>query len=134
VNYNVEIIDDRKEYVNEERFPYADNLVCKNFSEYLKELDIKENDYLIIVTRGHEYDYEVLKSVIRSNAAYIGMIGSKTKVKLIFKELVEKDNIAKEFINKVYAPVGLEIGSETPEEIAISIISEIVKVRRLNHE
>ncbi|MGM0602026.1 MAG: XdhC family protein [Bacillota bacterium] len=134
INFNVEVVDDRKEYVNEERFPEADKLICRDFSEYIKELNIKKNDYLVIVTRGHEYDYEVLKSVIKSNAAYIGMIGSDTKVNLIFEELMEKDNIDKKFINRVYAPIGLGIGSETPEEIAVSIISQIVKVRRLGHE
>jgi len=134
VNFNVEVVDDRKEYVNEGRFPEADKLICRDFSEYIKELDIKTNDYLVIVTRGHEYDYEVLKSVINSNAAYIGMIGSETKVNLIFKELMEKDNVDQKFINRVYAPIGLGIGSETPEEIAVSIISQIVKVRRLGHE
>jgi len=98
--------------------------------EYLEDLTINHDDYLVIVTRGHQYDYEILKQVIKSKARYIGMIGSTHKRNQIYKKLQSGDGIKKNYINRVFSPIGLDIGSETPAEIAIAIAAELVKIRR----
>ncbi|ADL12013.1 XdhC family protein [Acetohalobium arabaticum] len=129
-DFKVTVMDDREDMVNRQRYPQADKLVCAEFDEYLENVQIKENDYLVIVTRGHQHDYDVLREVIDSKARYIGMIGSSRKVKILFKNLQEKEGISQELIDKVYAPIGVDIASETPAEIAISIIAEIISIRR----
>ncbi len=134
IGFEVTVIDDREKFVNKKRLPAADHLVCTAFADYLDRLEISENDYIIIVTRGHKLDYYVLKQVIRSKAKYIGMIGSQRKVNLIFKELLTKDGIEHNLLAEVFAPIGLAINSETPEEIAVSIAAELVRVRRQSDE
>ena len=134
IGFEVIVMDDREEFVNKKRLPAVDHLVCTAFTDYLAELKVSENDYIIIVTRGQKLDYYVLKQVIRSKANYIGMIGSQRKVSLIFNELSTKDGIEQELLAKVFAPIGLAINSETPEEIAVSIAAELVRVRRQSDE
>lgn len=130
LDFEVLVVDDRQDFVNRSRFPEADGLFCQDFNEFLSEFTVQSSDYLVIVTRGHQFDYFVLREVIKSPARYIGMIGSRRKVKIIFDELRNKDGIADELIAKVYSPIGLDIGAETPEEIAVAIAGEIIKVRR----
>ena len=102
-------------------------MVIKSFRE-LPNLDVDENSYLVIVTRGHLYDRIVLEQVLKSGAGYIGMIGSRSKTNMIFKELI-KQGFSQEELNHVYAPIGTNIGAETPEELAVSIVGELIKVR-----
>ncbi len=123
------VVEDRKEFCSKERFKDAKALVCCDSNNYFKELDklnLGGNTYNIIATRGHKNDTYCLKEVLNRKFGYVGMIGSKTKVKSCF-DLLKKDGYKKELVDQVHAPIGLKIGSETPNEIAISIISEIIK-------
>ena len=128
VNFKVVVLDDREMFANRERFPEADEVVVSEFEHCLDRLPIDETSYLVIVTRGHLYDGVVLEQAVRTRARYIGMIGSRKKIHTLYKHLIEK-GISKESLNRVRAPIGLEINSETPEEIAVSIAAELIKVR-----
>lgn len=131
VGFKVTIIDDREEFANQDRFPEADEIVTEDIERALTHIKITPSTYIIIVTRGHLQDQEVLASVIKSKAAYLGMIGSRKKNATIFQQLTEK-GIFQEELNKVHAPIGINIKAQTPEEIAISIMAEIIQVRREN--
>ncbi len=127
LNYKYIVIDNLEAMANRDRFTNAFKIINKEFTEGLKELNINDKYNFVIATRGHEFDGVCLESIIQTNASYIGMIGSKLKIKTIYDKLIEK-GYEKE-LSKIYAPIGLDIGTETPEEIALSIISEILKVR-----
>jgi len=129
VGFRVTVIDERKEFANQERFPEADQIITEKISKALNYAKITSSNYAIIVTKGHLQDEEVLNLVIQSNAAYIGMIGSPKKNEAVFQHLREK-GVREERINKVYSPIGIDIGAQTPEEIAVSIIAEIIKIKR----
>jgi xanthine dehydrogenase accessory factor len=129
VGFKVTIIDSRKEFANQDRFPEADEIIAEDTEKSLKHLNIAPSTYIIVVTRGHLKDEEVLASVVRSNAAYIGMIGSRKKNATVFQHLEEQGISARE-LKKVHAPIGMDIGAQTPEEIAVSIVAEIIQVRR----
>jgi len=129
VGFRVAIIDDRKEFANQNRFPEADEIIAEEIEEALTHLNITPSTYIIILTRGHLKDEEVLTLVIRSGAAYIGMIGSRNKNATVFQQLTKK-GISQEELNKVHAPIGIDIKAQTPEEIAVSIMAEIIQVRR----
>lgn len=123
------VFDDRAEYANRDRFPQADEVLVEEFEPGLRSLDITPNTWIIIATRSHESDAAALRAVVESPAAYIGLLGSRRKVSLIFKALRE-EGVREERLARVYAPVGLDLGAETPEEIALSIMAEILMVRR----
>ncbi|MDR3553370.1 MAG: XdhC family protein [Syntrophobacteraceae bacterium] len=128
VGFRTIVMDDRADYANRERFPEPIEIkVIASFKE-LPVLDIDEHSYLVIVTRGHLFDKGVLEQVLRSKAAYIGMIGSRSKRDLIYDEMLSK-GFTKEELGAVYSPIGTDIGAETPEELAVSIVGELVKVR-----
>ena len=127
--FSVEIVDDRPEYANEERFPEADKITSGYFEEVLDGYPIDANTYIVCVTRGHRHDETSLRLVAESNAAYVGMIGSARRVRAVLQHIVE-DGVAQEAVDRVHTPIGLDIGAETPEEIAVSIMAEIVMVRR----
>ena len=129
VGFKVIVIDDRKEFANKDRFPEADQVFNENFLKVFSKLTINRSSYIVIVTRGHKSDEEVLEQAIQSRACYLGMIGSKTKSDTIFANLQSK-GISKKLLEKVHAPIGLDIHAETPEEIAVSIMAEIIKRRR----
>ena len=129
LDFTITVVDEREEFLNYKRFPTADQLLLLTYSDYFDNTNIKENDYLVIVTRGHQYDYQVLKNVINSKAAYIGMIGSSRKINTVYNQLRD-DGISEEKLSEVNAPIGLGIGSETPAEIAVAIAAEIIAVRR----
>jgi xanthine dehydrogenase accessory factor len=129
IGFKVTIIDDRQEFANQDRFPEADEIIAETIGKALNHIKITPATYIVIVTRGHLKDEEVLASVIRSSAAYIGMIGSRKKNTTVFQRLVER-GISKEELNKVHAPIGIDIKAQTPEEIAVSIIAEIIQARR----
>ncbi len=127
VDFEVVVMDDREEFANRERYPDAKEVrVIDSFDECLGPLSA--NDYLIIVTRGHLHDQEVLAQGLRTNAGYIGMIGSKKKRDFVYQYL-KKEGFTESDLKRVYSPIGQSIGADTPAEIAMSIVSELVKVR-----
>ncbi len=129
VDFDTYIIDDREEYANAERFPeVAATIVCSDFEHCFDEIEVDEDSYLIIVTRGHKGDLTVLRQALKKPHAYLGMIGSRRKNNLLFETLRE-EGFSEEQLQDVHAPIGLEIGSETPEEIGVSIAAEIIQVR-----
>lgn len=127
--FSVTIVDDRESYASRERFPEAHRTVVADFRNAIPGLDITSSTYILIVTRGHQYDEEILNQALKTPAKYIGMIGSKRKVMTTFEHLLEKEHTA-DALGRVYAPVGLDIGALTAEEIAVSIVAELVSVRR----
>jgi xanthine dehydrogenase accessory factor len=134
VNFRVVVIDDRSDFASPERVPDADRLVVLDtFDRAFQDLDVDEDGYVVIVTRGHAHDKTVLKQALRSKAGYIGMIGSRRKTSLIFEALLQED-FTQEDIRKVHAPIGLPIGGETPQEIAVSIVAQMIQIRNRNEE
>lgn len=133
LGYHVAVIDDREEFANTERFENADEVYCMDFEKALKELVFPEHTFYVIVTRGHQKDYECLKPVLERESGYIGMIGSKAKIKKTFERLRE-DGFSEEACQKVHAPIGLAIGAETPEEIAVSIAAEMIREKSDRNE
>ena len=129
-DFHVTVIDDRLLYANRERFPDADEVLVGDMAQMLKEMTITPSCYIVLITRGHAYDEPCLRVVLPSQAKYIGMIGSRRRIKACFQRFRDEDKIAEELIEKVYAPIGLDIGTETPAEIAVSILGEVIKVRR----
>jgi xanthine dehydrogenase accessory factor len=127
--FHVTIVDDRKEYANAERFPEAVRTIVSEFHTVRETIAITQSTYIIIVTRGHRSDEDVLAQVATSDARYIGMIGSKRKVLTTYEHLVER-GIPPEAFQRVHAPMGVEIGAVTPEEIGISVVAQLIRVRR----
>jgi xanthine dehydrogenase accessory factor len=128
VGFKTIVLDDRADFANRERFPEpVETRVIDSFKQ-LPDLGIDADSYLVIVTRGHLFDKHVLEQVLRSGAAYVGMIGSRSKRDLIYKEMMEH-GFKQEELARVYCPIGTDIGAETPEELGISIVGELVKVR-----
>ncbi len=125
LGFKVVVVDDREDFCNSERFPTASRCLVGDIGELLAAEKITARTYIVIITRGHLYDQVALEKTINSPASYIGMIGSRKKVKTIFNELRQK-GVAEEKIARVYAPIGLEIGAKTAEEIAVSILAEII--------
>jgi xanthine dehydrogenase accessory factor len=130
IDFEVVVLDDRPLYANQQRFPMADQVLAQPFAETLRQWPIDEDTYLILVTRGHSHDVESLLEVIDSPARYIGMIGSKRRVKAVFELLEREKGIDPARLERVYAPIGLDIGAESPSEIAIGVIAEIINVYR----
>lgn len=123
------VVDDRADFANSERFPAADRImVPQSFDDVVETLSVDDDTYLVIVTRGHQYDKSVLAQALKTPARYIGMMGSKKKVAEIFSAL-RQEGFSPADIARVHAPIGLPIGGETPEEIAISIAAELIEVR-----
>ena len=130
LDFYVVVIDDRLLYANRERFPAADEVLVGDMAQMLKEMTITPSCYIVLITRGHAYDEPCLRVVLPSQAKYIGMIGSRRRIKACFQRFRDEDKISEELIEKVYAPIGLDIGTETPAEIATAILAEVIKVRR----
>ena len=128
--FSVHVVDDRAEYASQERFPEAVSLAHSFDPAQWQGLPLGAETYCVVVTRGHEHDYEVVRALIERELAYIGMIGSRTKVAKTRRRLAE-DGVSEEAIGRMHAPIGLAIGSETPAEIAVSIVAELVRTRRL---
>ncbi len=123
------IVDDREAFANPERFPEADETYADEYEAVFPKLPVTSTSYLIIVTRGHRDDMRVLRWAVGTPAKYIAMIGSKRKTISVIHEL-EKEGFPREAFEKIFAPMGLEIGAESPEEIAISVVAEMIAVRR----
>jgi len=129
VGFKVVVIDDREDFANKERFPLADEVIVEDFEKVSQRVRVEEDSFLVIVTRGHLHDYTVIKQFLRSPARYIGMIGSRKKRDIIFEQLLS-EGFSEEELKRVHSPIGLPIGAETPAEIAVSIVAELIKVRR----
>ena len=127
--FKIAIIDDRLEYANLQRFPEAGLTLVTDFSEAFSKLNIGKSGYIVIVTHGHKGDEVVLEGALKTKAKYIGMIGSQTKNKAVYSHLMEK-GISAQMLERVYAPIGLSIHAQTPEEIAVSILAEVIEVKR----
>lgn len=130
MDYHVVVIDDRILFANRERFPDADEVLVGDMAETVKALDITSVTYVVLITRGHKYDEPCLRELLGQPARYIGMIGSKRRIKACFERFKEEEQVSEELLSRVYAPIGLDIATETPEEIALGILGEIIKVRR----
>lgn len=128
IGFRVMVLDDREEFCNRERFPTADSCLVGEIEGLLDSLPICSSTCIIIVTRGHTYDRLVLAKMVGSAAGYLGMIGSKYKVEKTFSSLLE-EGYSEEMLGKVYAPIGLNIAAKTPQEIAVSILAEIIAVK-----
>jgi xanthine dehydrogenase accessory factor len=129
VGFEVVVLDDRDKYANDERFPDASEVIAADFGETLKEFPLSPFTYVVIVTRGHTFDEEALRVLLEREVAYIGMIGSRRRVETVLRTL-GNEGYDRERLREIYAPIGLDIGSEMPEEIALAIIAEVVLVRR----
>jgi xanthine dehydrogenase accessory factor len=129
LDFAVTVIDDRREFANKDRFPAVDEIYAEDMKQVFNKLNVNESSYIVIVTRGHAHDEVVLEWAITTPAYYIGMIGSKTKNTTIFNHLKQR-GVSQETLGRVHAPIGLSIYAETPEEIAVSIMAEIIKEKR----
>ncbi|MBC8166750.1 MAG: XdhC family protein [Bryobacteraceae bacterium] len=123
------IVDDREMFANRERFPEADEVYADEYDAVFPKLEVNETSYLVIVTRGHRDDMRILKWAVQTRARYVSMIGSKRKVIAVIREL-EKEGLPAEAFERIHAPMGLEIGAITPEEIAVSVVAEMIAIRR----
>jgi xanthine dehydrogenase accessory factor len=130
LGFHTTVLDDRVVYANRERFPNADEVLVGDMAETLHNIEITPQTYIVLITRGHQYDEPCLREVINSPAKYIGMIGSKRRVKACFIRFRDEEGIPEELLKRVYAPIGLDIQAESPEEIALAIAAEMINVRR----
>ena len=121
--------DDRSSYATKERFPAAHEIHALEFDDAIQKLDPNESSFIVIVTRGHRDDMRILRWAVQTRARYVGMIGSKRKVIEIFKAL-RAEGIPEHLFDRVHAPIGLDIGAVTPEEIGVSITAELIAIRR----
>ena len=128
VGFKVMVIDDRSEFADPRKFPDAVNVFQYPFEGVLDRISVDLLSYLVIVTRGHMHDRTVLEQALRTEAKYIGMIGSRRKRGIVYKKLLE-EGFTQEDLDRVHSPIGLELGGETPEEIAVSIVAELIQVR-----
>jgi len=131
LGFRVTVVDDRPEYVDRSWFPDADGLAVIDFSDPFKQVNVRAGGYVVLVTRGHKYDYDCILELLEMDVplAYLGMIGSRRRVRAAFEALVA-DGVEPKRLQGVHAPIGLDIGAETPAEIALAIAAEIVAVRR----
>ncbi len=128
VGFKVTVIDDRSDFASPERFPGCE-VVAKNFTTALREIPFGPSTYAVVITRGHEHDVECLTEILPKETAYVGLIGSRRRVGFVLDLLHEK-GIPRDRLEEVFTPIGLPIGSETPEEIALCIAAELVCMRR----
>ena len=129
VGFSVAVLDDREAFANEERFPMADRVICGDFAEELRRFQVDSATYVVLVSRGHKQDELSLREVLNSGAAYLGMIGSARRVSTVLTHMA-REGFARDTLERVHTPIGMDIGAETPEEIAVSIVAEIISVRR----
>ena len=128
LGYSVTILDDREERLTHEIFPDVDNLIFGAIADNLNKENIDRNTFVIIATHGHRYDQDALEAVLESDAKYIGMIGSINKIRVCFSNLLA-NGYTKEQLSRVYTPIGIDIGGETPEEIALAVMAEVQAVK-----
>jgi xanthine dehydrogenase accessory factor len=128
VDFQVVVIDDREEFAHASLFPDATEVYQLPFEGVMDRLPVDKSSYLVIVTRGHMHDKTVLAQSLKTKAKYIGMIGSRRKRAIVYESLLE-EGFTQEDLSRVHAPIGIDIGAETPAEIAVSIVAELIKVR-----
>ncbi|SFB02380.1 XdhC family protein [Bacillus sp. cl95] len=129
LGYHITVIDDRFEFATESRFPLANEVICDSYLNYFRTCQITGNTWILLLTRGHQFDVISLQELLKRNdtPAYIGMIGSRRRIAGVFESLKEEFGDAS--FDHIYTPVGLDIGAETPAEIAVSILAEMLKVK-----
>jgi xanthine dehydrogenase accessory factor len=128
VGFQITVLDDREDFANAERFPGCD-IIAENFSQALRGLRFGPSTYVVIITRGHEHDVDCLTEVLLKENAYVGLIGSRRRVRFVL-DWLEKKGFAPQRLQEVFTPIGIPIGAESPEEIALAIVAELVCVRR----
>jgi len=129
VGFRVVVLDDRAAFANPERFPEAAECIAAPYEGIFERLSIDDASYIVSVTRGHVYDETVIEQAVRTDAKYVGMIGSRRKIRLMWDHL-EGKGIPRTRLEEIHAPIGLDIGADTPEEIAVAIVAELILVRR----
>ncbi len=129
LDFHIDVIDDRRDLANPAVFDERVQLIFGDIAETIRALEPGETSWIVIVTRGHTLDKDTLRAALATRASYIGMIGSPSKVRNIFKELL-KEGVTRERLEQIHAPIGLDLGAETPDEIALSIAAEMVMLRR----
>lgn len=129
-DFRVVVLDDRPRYANRHRFPQADEVIAADIEATLGTYPLDLDTFIVLVTRGHQYDVHALLQVVHRPHAYVGMIGSKRRIKAVFELLERERGLTREALGNVYAPIGLDIGAESPAEIAVAIMGEIIMVRR----
>jgi len=134
LDFEVTVIDDRREFANRKNLPDADRVIRADFGRALGTVPFTPDTYVVITTRGHEHDAEALRACVRSNAGYIGLVGSRTKIAIMRREFLAKRWATPPQFDRVHAPIGLPIGSKTVQEIAVSIAAELALERRRNAE
>jgi len=132
VGFRVTVLDDREDFAHPSRFPGCDVLAA-DFAPTLRNFSLNRSTFVVVITRGHEHDVECLMEILNQETAYVGLIGSRRRVRFVL-ELLEKQGIAKGRLQDVFTPIGTPIGAESPAEIALSIIAELVCVRRKGHQ
>lgn len=127
--FEITVIDDRSDYANRERFPQAEQILVGDMAECLASLSVDASTYIVLVTRAHAFDERALRQLAGCRAPYIGMIGSRRRVLIVYRNLIES-GIPADSLGNIFAPIGLDIGSRTPEEIGLAVVAEIVNVKR----
>ncbi len=133
LGFHVSVVDDRDTFANRERFPDADQIRVQSFEEPLDGLGVNAETFLLIVTRGHSHDQTALERAIQTPARYVGLVGSRRKIRMLVGNLLEAGTPVEAFHN-LYAPIGLDIGSETPEEIAVAVMAELIALQKGTHQ
>jgi xanthine dehydrogenase accessory factor len=126
--FRVFVIDDREKFANSERFPMAEEIAVEDIGDWLHRADIAPSSYVVVVTRGHTHDFEALRALAARDLRYLGLIGSRAKIARIFDAL-ENEGLPVDALERVHAPIGLDIGAVTPAEIAVSILAELIATR-----
>lgn len=132
LGFSVAVVDDRPSFANQARFPEADQIICNAFPAAIQSLDIRGNDYVAVITRGHRYDADCVRTILAGTfPRYLGMIGSKRRV-IALLNLLEEEGFPRDALDKIHAPIGIAINALTVKEIAISIVAELIQCRREN--
>jgi xanthine dehydrogenase accessory factor len=129
--FRVTVVDDRREYADPQRLPEAHEVVCGGFGEALAGLGVDRSAFVLVATRGHQHDFTAVRAALQTPARYVGLVGSRTKKELLLRHLLE-EGFEPEQCARVSTPAGLAIGSVTPEEIAVSIVAQMIRIRRVN--
>ena len=128
VGFRIHVLDDREKFANTERFPFAETIEVDDIAEWLHEAELPSAAYVVVVTRGHTHDFEAIRALAARDLRYLGLIGSRAKVARIFDAL-EAEGMPVECLQRVHAPIGLDLGAITPAEIAVSILAELIAIR-----
>jgi xanthine dehydrogenase accessory factor len=126
--FRIHVLDDREKFANAERFPFAETIEIDDIGAWLHKAELPSSAYVVVVTRGHTHDFEAIRALAARDLRYLGLIGSRAKVARIFDAL-ESEGMPVECLQRVHAPIGLDIGAVTPQEIAVSILAELIAVK-----